>query len=86
MRAEMFGADVRRITESLPADVTRHFPEVATKLTVMSLALTDGFYVHANSEVHLDLDFAEYADLAAQALEGLVAGFARRAAEEEQQR
>lgn len=85
MRAEMFGADVRRITESLPADVTRRFPEVATKLTVMSLALTDGFYVHANSEVHLDLDFGEYADLAAQALEGLVAGFARRAAEEEQQ-
>ncbi|MEU9575837.1 TetR/AcrR family transcriptional regulator [Streptomyces chilikensis] len=82
MRAEMFKVDVERITESVPADVTERFPDMPTKLTVLSLAFTDGFYVHANSEVHLDLDFGEYADLAARALEGLVDDFARRAAEE----
>ncbi|XMA39600.1 hypothetical protein O1157_31640 [Streptomyces albogriseolus] len=49
---------------------------------MLSLALTDGLYVHANSEVHLELDFAEYADLAARALESLVDDHARRAAEE----
>lgn len=82
MRVEMFKVDVERITESIPSDVTERFPEVPTRLTVLSLAFTDGFYVHANSEVHLDLDFEEYADLAARALEGLVDDFARRAAEE----
>ncbi|MFC7511949.1 hypothetical protein ACFQV4_22985 [Streptomyces thermocarboxydus] len=49
---------------------------------MLSLALTDGFYVHANSDVHLELDFAEYADMAARALEGLVDDYARRAAGE----
>ncbi|MFP8886732.1 TetR/AcrR family transcriptional regulator [Streptomyces mangrovi] len=82
MREEMFKVDVQRLTESIPAEVAERFPDMATKLTVLSLAFTDGFYVHANSDVHLDLDFGEYADLAARALEGLVDDFARRAAEE----
>lgn len=82
MRMEMFKVNVQRITESIPDEVTERFPDMPTKLAVLSLAFTDGFYVHANSEVHLDLDFGEYADLAAQALEGLVDDFARRAAEE----
>ncbi|WP_324785931.1 helix-turn-helix domain-containing protein [Streptomyces sp. H51] len=82
MRAEMFKVNVRRIAESLPDEVTERFPDMPAKLTVLSLAVTDGFFVHANSEVHLDLDFGEYADLAARALEGLVDDFARRAAEE----
>ncbi|MEU0284299.1 TetR/AcrR family transcriptional regulator [Streptomyces sp. NPDC052492] len=82
MRVEMFRVDVARITESVPADVTERFPDLPTKLTVLSLALTDGLYVHANSEVHLELDFAEYADLAARALESLVDDHARRAAGE----
>ncbi|GAA3495103.1 MULTISPECIES: TetR/AcrR family transcriptional regulator [Streptomyces] len=80
MRVEMFKVDVERITESVPADVVERFPDLPTKLTVLSLALTDGFYVHANSDVHLELDFAEYADMAARALEGLVDDYARRAA------
>ncbi|MEQ8144780.1 TetR/AcrR family transcriptional regulator [Streptomyces sp. OP7] len=82
MRVEMFKVDVSRITESVPADVTDRFPDLPTKLTVLSLALTDGLYLHANSEVHLELDFAGYADLAARALESLVDDHARRAAEE----
>lgn len=82
MRGAMFKVDVERITRSLPAAVTERFPEAPTQLTVLSLALTDGFYVHANSDVHLDLDFEGYADLAARALEGLVDDFTRRGAGE----
>ncbi|PLW66486.1 TetR family transcriptional regulator [Streptomyces sp. SCUT-3] len=82
IREEMFKVTVQRVTESVPAEVAERFPDVPAKLAVLSLAFTDGFYVHANSEVHLDLDFEEYADLATQALEGVVDNFARRAAQE----
>ncbi|MEW2624377.1 TetR/AcrR family transcriptional regulator [Streptomyces sp. NPDC048106] len=82
IRMEMFKVNVQRVTESIPDEITERFPDMPVKLAVLSLAFTDGFYVHANSEVHLDLDFEEYADLAAQALEAVVDNFARRAAEE----
>ncbi|WP_329254677.1 TetR/AcrR family transcriptional regulator [Actinoallomurus sp. NBC_01490] len=74
VRAKMFQVNVRRVAASLPPEVTEAHPELPQQLTVLGLAMTDGLYVHANSEVHLD--FAAYADVAARALEALVEQYA----------
>src|SRR5690606_19598981 len=72
IRTKMFEVNVARARESVPAAVVEMFPELPTQLAVLALAINDGFYVHANTAVHIDLDFKLYADLASQALEGLV--------------
>ncbi|TWG95003.1 TetR family transcriptional regulator [Nocardioides sp. J9] len=82
IRARMFDVNVERVAESLPPEVLEAFPDLATRLAVLSLAINDGFYVHANTDVHVDLDFKMYADLAAQALEGLVERYAQAAREQ----
>ncbi|KAB8183679.1 TetR/AcrR family transcriptional regulator [Microbispora catharanthi] len=79
IRSKMFEVNVRHLADSLPGDVVEAFPELPEKLAVLSLALTDGFYVHANSAIRID--FAEYADLAALALEGLVDRYVKLARE-----
>jgi AcrR family transcriptional regulator len=74
IRAKMFRLNVRRVAASLPPDVAETHPDLAQQLTVLGLAITDGLYVHANSEVHLD--FVAYAEVAARALEALVGQYA----------
>lgn len=70
VRAKMFQVNVRRVAASLPPEALKASPDLPEQLTVLALAITDGLYVHANSEVRLD--FAAYADVAARALDAFV--------------
>lgn len=81
IRAKMFEVNVARVRESVPVELAEAYPELPTRLAVLGLALADGFYVHANSDVHLD--FEMYADLASQALEGIIETYAERARAEQ---
>ena len=80
IRAKMFEVNVARVRESVPPELSEAYPELPTRLAVLALALADGFYVHANSDVHLD--FEMYADMASQALEGIIDSYAARARDE----
>jgi len=71
VREKMFQMNVRRVAASLPPEVAAAHPGLAQQLTVLGLAITDGLYVHANSEAR-HLDFVVYAEVAARALEALV--------------
>lgn len=79
IRAKMFEVNVARVRESVPPEIDEAFPELPTQLAVLSLAIADGIYVHANSDVHLD--FETYADMASQALEGVIDTYAAQARE-----
>lgn len=81
IRAKMFEVNVARVRESVPPELVEAYPELPTRLAVLALALADGFYVHANSDVHLD--FEMYADMASQALEAIIDKYAARAREEQ---
>lgn len=81
IRAKMFEVNVARVRESVPPELVEAYPELPTRLAVLALALADGFYVHANSDVHLD--FEMYADMASQALEAIIDRYAARAREEQ---
>lgn len=80
IRAKMFEVNVARVRESVPEELAEAYPELPSRLAVLSLAIADGLYVHANSEV--SLDFEVFADLASQALEALVERYETRALED----
>jgi AcrR family transcriptional regulator len=80
IRAKMFEVNVARVRESVPPELAEAYPELPTRLAVLALAMADGIYVHANSDVQLD--FEMYADMASQALEGIIDSYAARAREE----
>jgi len=71
VRKEMFEHMVRRVEPLIPAEVLAEDPEFGRKMVVLGRALTDGFYIAACAGD--DIDFAEFADLSATAVEALIA-------------
>jgi AcrR family transcriptional regulator len=70
IRAKMFEVNVARVRDSLAPELVEAFPELPSRLAVLALAIADGLYVHANSDVRLD--FEVFADLASQSLESVI--------------
>lgn len=70
IRAKMFEVNVARVRDSVPPELVEAFPELPSRLAVLALAMADGLYVHANSDVNLD--FEVFADLASQSLEAVI--------------
>ena len=62
---------VRYVEPLIPAEVLAEDPEFGRKMVVLGRALTDGFYIAACAGD--DVDFAEFADLSATAVEALIA-------------
>ncbi|GAA4707001.1 hypothetical protein GCM10023215_54710 [Pseudonocardia yuanmonensis] len=71
IRKEMFEVAVARARASYPGAPEDVVAELAVDMAVMGRALTDGFRVAAAAGD--DIDFVRYAELAADALESLVA-------------
>ncbi|GAA3501609.1 hypothetical protein GCM10019016_087160 [Streptomyces prasinosporus] len=71
IREEMFAFVASRLRASFPGVPEDVAAELAHDMAVMGRALTDGFRVAAAAGD--DIDFARYAELAADALESLVA-------------
>ena len=70
IREEMFGFVVAKIRAEFPDAPEREAEELARDIAVMGRALTDGF--RAAAAAGDDVDFARYADMAADALEFLM--------------
>lgn len=56
IRRGMFEVLVAQMSGLVPDDVLAQFPELPERLTILSLALTDGFFLHASSAVGKDFD------------------------------
>ncbi|MFZ3417792.1 TetR/AcrR family transcriptional regulator [Arthrobacter sp. 3Tela_A] len=76
VRKEMFELMVQRVEPQVPASVLAADPGFGRKMVVLGRALTDGFYIAASAGD--EIDFLEFADLSATAVEALIQ---RRAAE-----
>ena len=76
VRKEMFELMVQRVEPQVPASVLAADPGFGRKMVVLGRALTDGFYIAASAGDKID--FLEFADLSATAVEALIQ---RRAAE-----
>lgn len=84
VRKQMFELMVERVEPQIPASVLAVDPAFGRKMVVLGRALTDGFYIAASSGD--DIDFLEFADLSASAVEALIARRAAAvAADEEKQ-
>ncbi|MCG2621437.1 TetR/AcrR family transcriptional regulator [Arthrobacter sp. I2-34] len=75
VRRQMFELMVQRVEPQIPGSVLAADPDFGRKMVVLGRALTDGFYIAASAGD--DIDFMEFADLSASAVEALIA---RRAA------
>jgi AcrR family transcriptional regulator len=75
VRKQMFELMVERVEPQIPAAVLAEDPDFGRKMVVLGRALTDGFYVAASAGD--EIDFMEFADLSASAVEALIS---RRAA------
>lgn len=71
VRREMFATIVDHMRQLVPADVETTFPDLPEQLAVLSLALIDGFYLHASSAVGKDFD--RYVGLAGRVVEQTLA-------------
>jgi AcrR family transcriptional regulator len=71
VRKQMFELMVQRVEPQVPAEVLAADPDFARKMVVLGRALTDGFYIAASAGD--DIDFEEFADLSASAIEALIA-------------
>ncbi|MGW0041393.1 TetR/AcrR family transcriptional regulator [Rhodococcus sp. NPDC003348] len=71
VREQMFELMVQRVEPQIPAEVLAADPEFGRKMVVLGRALTDGFYIAACAGD--EIDFAEFADLSASAVEALIA-------------
>ena len=80
VRKQMFELMVARVEPQIPAEVLAADPEFGRKMVVLGRALTDGFYIAACAGD--DIDFAEFADLSASAVEALIARRASQLLEE----
>ena len=76
VRKQMFELMVERVEPQVPASVLKADPAFGRKMVVLGRALTDGFYIAASAGD--EIDFHEFADLSASAVEALIQ---RRAAE-----
>lgn len=76
VRKQMFELMVERVEPQVPASVLKEDPSFGRKMVVLGRALTDGFYIAASTGD--EIDFHEFADLSASAVEALIQ---RRAAE-----
>lgn len=70
VRKEMFEHMVARIEPEMPPEVLQDDPDFARKMVVLGRALTNGFYIAAGAGD--DIDFEEFADLSATAVEAMV--------------
>ena len=82
VREKMFEIIVAQVGHTLPAAALAAEPDLARKIVVLGRALTDGFYIAASAGD--DIDFAEFADLSATAIEALVARYADRGGQSDQ--
>ncbi|CEA09293.1 Biofilm operon icaADBC HTH-type negative transcriptional regulator IcaR [Arthrobacter saudimassiliensis] len=82
VRKQMFELMVQRVEPQIPAAVLARDPDFGRKMVVLGRALTDGFYIAASAGD--DVDFAEFADLSASAVEALIARHAAAALEEDE--
>lgn len=71
VRKQMFDHMIARIEPQIPPVILEHEPDFGRKMVVMGRALTNGFYIAAAAED--DIDFEEFADLSASAIEALIA-------------
>lgn len=71
VRKQMFEHMVERIEPEIPAAVLEADPNFGRKMVVLGRALTNGFYIAASAGD--EIDFEEYADLSASAIEALIA-------------
>lgn len=70
VRKEMFEHMVARIQPQMPPEVLEDDPDFARKMVVLGRALTNGFYISAGAGD--EIDFEEFADLSATAIETMV--------------
>ena len=84
VRQAMFEIISEQVGRSLPPAALAAEPDLARKVVVLGRALTDGFYIAASAGD--DIDFAEFADLSATAVEALVARYAEQGEPLEQRR
>ncbi|MCA1983075.1 TetR/AcrR family transcriptional regulator [Nocardioides nematodiphilus] len=80
VRKQMFELMVARVEPQIPPEVLAADPEFGRKMVVLGRALTDGFYIAACAGD--EIDFAEFADLSASAVEALIARRASQLLEE----
>lgn len=71
VRREMFTTIVGHMASFVPDDVVEVFPDLPEQLAVLSLALIDGFYLHASSAVGKDFD--RYVGLAGRVVDQTLA-------------
>ena len=81
VRKLMFEEMVKRVEPQVPAEVLAADPEFGRKMVVLGRALTDGFYIAAGAGD--DIDYSEFAELSANAIEALIARHATELAERE---
>lgn len=71
IRREMFAIIVANMADLVPADVREAFADLPEQLAVLSLALIDGFYLHASTAAGKDFD--RYVALAGQVIDQTLA-------------
>lgn len=70
VRKQMFEHMVARIEPQIPQAILNEDPDFGRKMVVLGRALTNGFYIAAAAED--EIDFEEFADLSASAVEALI--------------
>lgn len=77
IRRGMFQVIVGQMAAMVPDDTLAEFPELPERLAILSLALTDGFFLHASSAIEKDFD--SYVTLAGRVVDQTLAEHTARA-------